>query len=106
MNCLNISVCEFTATRDSFSVVAWNQRGQRASSVIRLPVLGSSWSVTGPSGDAVPSQVTPIDERTKSLPLLYINAYKLSDEKLALMRKSLENTATHILTFTASIEDV
>lgn len=104
--CLNISLCAYTTSRDSFSVVAWNQKAQEALSAIRLPVVGSSWSVTGPSGEVVPSQVVAIDDRTKSLPLLYINYYNLSKAEVAEQQEALANKATHILTFMARVQGV
>jgi alpha-mannosidase len=50
--------------------------------------------------------VVAIDDRTLSLPLLYINHYKLSKEGLAEKIKEYENKATHVLVFTASLPPV
>mmetsp|Transcript_90839 Transcript_90839/g.207946 ORF Transcript_90839/g.207946 Transcript_90839/m.207946 type:complete len:1109 (+) Transcript_90839:54-3380(+) len=98
-NCLNMSVCAFTVSQEEFSVAAWNPLGQKTVSVARLPVVGSSWGVTGPDGQAVASQVIAIDNRTYELPLLYINYYNLSDKEVEEQKAALANKATHILTF-------
>jgi alpha-mannosidase len=105
-NCLNISVCAYTTEHDHFAVVAWNPLGQNSKSYARLPVLGNSWTVHGPDGTEVPSQVAPIDNRTFELPLLYVNKAGLNKEQVAEAQKELSNKASHILTFPMELKAV
>lgn len=98
-DCLNMSVCTHTVRYDNFVVVAWNPLGQTTRSLIRLPVLGDDWSVTGINGTVVESQAVPLDERTRQLPLLYINRHNLNESQMRRAEMALENNATHILTF-------
>jgi hypothetical protein len=97
-SCLNISVCAATTGKDEFSVVAWNPQGHNTTQTVRIPVTGAGYTVTGPDG-TVSSQVLEIDERTKSLPLLYLNSYKMGPIEIAKAKAALANKATHVLTF-------
>eukprot|EP00971_Amphidinium_carterae_P239771 4760004-Amphidinium_carterae.1 len=103
LDCLNISMCAFTTTHDSFRVVAWNSlatEGQE-SQLVRVPVMGDAWTVTDEeSGKPIAAQVVPLDERTKSIPLLYINYHGLSPDQVAAKVKEYTNQATHVLLFT------
>eukprot|EP00931_Biecheleriopsis_adriatica_P102099 TRINITY_DN77122_c0_g1_i1.p1 TRINITY_DN77122_c0_g1~~TRINITY_DN77122_c0_g1_i1.p1 ORF type:complete len:1154 (+),score=170.39 TRINITY_DN77122_c0_g1_i1:66-3527(+) len=105
-NCLNISMCAYTSTHDSFKVVAWNPLGYEGQDEqsLRIPVKGSLWSVTYEStGEPVPVQVIPIDKRTLEVPLLYINHYGLSKAEVEEKEKEYSNNATHILVFNAKL---
>ena len=82
-DCLNISVCEYTATHDSFSIVAWNPLGQNVpNAIMRIPVVASAddtWTVDGVSK----TQLVPIDERTLELPKLYLNKFGMNAAQIA-----------------------
>lgn len=98
-DCLNMTVCSMTTGKDEFTVVAWNPLGQSGSQSIRVPVTGASWTVTdAATGKAVAAQVSPIDDRTLQLPLLYLNKYKMSDAQQAAWKKQNSNKADHVLT--------
>jgi alpha-mannosidase len=107
-NCLNISMCAYTTGVDEFTVIAWNTLAQNTSSWLRLPVSGGDgYTVTDLSTKAtVPSQALAIDDRTKQLPLLYINKYKMSASQLSAAQAAVANNATHILTFAAPLPPV
>ena len=56
-NCLNISMCAYTTSKDSFTVIAWNPQAHSTSSWLRIPVSGSGYEVTNLATKAtVPSQ--------------------------------------------------
>ena len=78
-DCLNISVCAATTGKEAFTVAAWNPLAQATTAVARLPVSGAHWAVTDAAGRAVASQVVALDERTRSLPLLYLNSHGMSE---------------------------
>ena len=96
-DCLNISVCAATTGKDAFTIAAWNPLAHSVSEVARIPVSGGRWSVTDGVGRAVPSQVVPLDERTKGLPLLYLNSFGMSTRQVAEAKARLENKADHVL---------
>mmetsp|Transcript_24894 Transcript_24894/g.45105 ORF Transcript_24894/g.45105 Transcript_24894/m.45105 type:complete len:1133 (-) Transcript_24894:53-3451(-) len=101
-NCLNITMCTYSSNHDSFKVIAWNNlasEGQSEKS-LRIPVNGHQWTVKDEhTGLPVAAQVVPIDSRTLSVPLLYINYYGLDEAGIAAKRKELMNNATHVLVF-------
>lgn len=101
-NCLNISVCNYTTNKVAFTVTAWNPQGWPTTSVINVPVSGSSWKVVDSTGAVLSSQVTALDNRTLELPLLYLNTYKMSTAAITAAQAALSNKATHVLSFTAS----
>eukprot|EP00937_MAST-01D_sp_MAST-1D-sp2_P005737 g5737.t1 len=106
-NCLNISVCAATTGADSFTVAAWNLQSRAQTSTVRVPVTlpkGQAWAVTDADGKAVDSQVIPLDGRTLSLPLLYIN--KAVDKDPAAAHKKYANDATHVLVFDTAVAAV
>ena len=113
-NCLNMSMCAFTTGVDAFTVLAWNPLAQASTSLLRLPVSGLAWEVTalrgGPddarSDAAVPHQVTAMDARTLSLPLLYLNHFGLSKAQDTEAKCQLANNATHIISFQAPLPPV
>ena len=98
-NCLNISVCAATTGKAAFTVAAWNPLAHAASPIVRLPVNGAAWNVTDGGGRAVRSQVVPLDARTSSLPLLYLNSFNMSASQKEAAQKELTNKADHILIF-------
>jgi alpha-mannosidase len=103
-NCLNMSVCGYTTGVDSFTVIAWNPLGQNTTSWLRLPVSGASWTVTNlATKQVVPSQATVIDNRTKTLPLLYLRAWPHPDPEAVATH---ENKATHLVNFAAALPPV
>ena len=85
--------------------MAWNPLGQRASPWLRLPVSGALWRVSAlgkaegfggkAEAEAVPCEAVPIDARTKSLPLLYLNRAGLSAAAAAEREAGLRNKARH-----------
>jgi len=105
-NCLNITMCSYSSSHDSFKVVAWNpiaSEGQSEKS-LRIPVTGYEWTVKDEStGQTVPSEVIPIDSRTKSVPLLYVNHYGLDAAASEAKRKDYMNNATHVLVFNVNL---
>ena len=52
-----MSVCAATSSADQFNVVGWNPNGQEQGTMARIPVTGTSWTVTDPSGKPISSQV-------------------------------------------------
>ncbi|XP_046584534.1 lysosomal alpha-mannosidase-like isoform X4 [Haliotis rubra] len=65
---LNISVCTATESQKEFQVLVYNPIGRSVTYNVRLPVVGSAFSVTGPSGEAIVSEVYPISEDTFRIP--------------------------------------
>ena len=102
-NCLNVSVCAATTGKAAFTVAAWNPLAHAASPIVRLPVNGAAWNVTDGGGRAVRSQVVPLDARTSSLPLLYLNSFNMSASQKEAAQKELTNKADHILIFEAAL---
>jgi alpha-mannosidase len=103
-DCLNVTMCAFTSSHDHFKVIAWNPLATEAqeAQTLRIPVTGGSWAVTDDStGKAVPAQIVPIDNRTLGIPLLYINYYGLKKAGIEQKVKEYQNTATHVLVFSA-----
>jgi alpha-mannosidase len=92
-------------------VIAWNPLAQASASWLRIPVSGAAWHVSAlregsPLGTTVPHQLIPLDARTRSLPLLYLNHYGLSKEQDAAAKRRLANNASHTLTFKAALPAV
>ena len=106
-NCLNMSMCAYTTGVDEFVVLAWNPQAQTRKSWLRIPVTGAAWTVTDLSTSAVvPNQATAVDERTKQLPLLYLNRFGMDAAKVAAEEDALKNNATHIVSFEAMMPPV
>ena len=106
-NCLNMSMCSFTAGVAAFTVIAWNPLGENTSSWLRIPVSGAEFTVTNLATRAtLPSQTTVIDARTKQLPLLYLNKHRMNAAAVAKAQAALANHATHVLTFEAALPAV
>eukprot|EP00755_Sulcionema_specki_P010240 Sspe_Gene.6786::Locus_2281_Transcript_1_1_Confidence_1.000_Length_2013::g.6786::m.6786/K01191/E3.2.1.24; alpha-mannosidase len=103
-DCLNITVCGATTGTAEFSVVVWNPLGQNTTQVLRVPVTGEGWSVAeAGTGREVGSQTAELDERTKELPLLYLNSYKMSPAEVARWKEENSNKADHVLSFEAAV---
>ena len=100
-NCLNISMCATTTDSSTFSVAAWNPLGRWSSQWVSVPVTGNSWKVSNINGTEVPCQVSEIDERTHSIPLLYLNSFNMTAAEIAKRQSEMANKATHILSFRA-----
>ncbi|KAI1886659.1 hypothetical protein AGOR_G00198080 [Albula goreensis] len=64
---LNISVCPLTESSHKFSVTVYNPLSRSISWAVRLPVNGSRYSVTDPSGRLVDSQVIPVSQSTQDI---------------------------------------
>lgn len=106
-NCLNMSMCTYTTGVDEFTVIAWNPLGQNTSTWLRIPVSGANYTVTDLATHATLSnQVTIIDSRTKELPLLYLNKYKMEPSEVTKAQVALANNATHVLTFDAALPPI
>ena len=98
-NCLNMSVCAATTGVGAFTVAAWNPLAHAVSDIARIPVNGADWAVTDGAGKAVPSQTVALDDRTKALPLLYVNTYQMDAGQIAAAEAALANKADHVLIF-------
>jgi len=105
-NCLNISVCAATTGVDAFHVIAWNPNGQGLADIARIPVTGDKWTVTGPDGKPVAAQVVPLDDRTKELPLLYLNSFNMNAAQIAAEKAALANNATHLLVIDLAVPPI
>lgn len=106
-SCLNMSECSFTSSNTEFSIVAWNPLGQAVNQTVRVPVVGSLWSVTdSASGAKLPVQAVELDNRTLELPLLYINSFGMKPAQEAAAIKARSNPATHDLVFVLQIPAV
>jgi alpha-mannosidase len=104
-DCLNISMCEYTAGRTSFQVVAWNPQGHSSKQLIRVPVTGSGYTVTMLSNKTVKveAQLVPLTKRDYELPLLYLTYDELANDTIV---RRTENKATHVLTFLSTLPAV
>ncbi|XP_014748733.1 PREDICTED: lysosomal alpha-mannosidase [Sturnus vulgaris] len=66
-NGLNVSVCPLSEATPQFSVILYNPLARAVAWPVRLPVRGSSYAVTDPEGQPVPSQVIPVSSVTQRL---------------------------------------
>jgi alpha-mannosidase len=109
-SCLNMTVCQFTTDKRGFTVVAWNPLAQAVAPYIRVPVTGARWSVRAAGGDgqlrSLTSQTEAIDERTKQLPLLYLDTHGMGPAEAAAGRRALANNATHVVSFRAALPPI
>ena len=75
--------------------------------MLRIPVGGADWTVVDvATGKTIAAEAVLLDERTLSLPLLYINHHGLSNESLPSVIKEYENKATHALMFNVELPPV
>ena len=105
-DCLNISVCAATTGKEAFTVAAWNPLAQATTAIARLPVSGAHWAVTDAAGRTVASQAVALDDRTRSLPLLYLNSHGMDDAQRQAATQKLANAADHVLLFELSLPPV
>ncbi|XP_063997381.1 lysosomal alpha-mannosidase, partial [Pogoniulus pusillus] len=64
---LNISVCPLSEVAKQFSLTLYNPLARSISWPLRLPVAGTSYAVTDPQGQPVPSEVVPMSNATRWL---------------------------------------
>eukprot|EP00063_Salmo_salar_P065684 XP_014040519.1 PREDICTED: lysosomal alpha-mannosidase [Salmo salar] len=64
---LNISVCPLTETSKKFSVNVYNPLARPVSWPVRLPVNGTTYSISDAKGKAVDSQVVPVSQATAAV---------------------------------------
>ncbi len=50
--------------------------------------------------------MTQLDDRTLSLPLLYLNSFNMTDAEVAAAQEQLRNKADHVLVFNAAVPAV
>jgi len=100
---LNISMCKHTTDQSSFIVVAWNPLSRKNDNfTFRIPVRsdnGEVFEVSDGQDRLLPTQLVPLDARTKTLPKLYLNAFGMTLKQREAAMKELENNATHLLLF-------
>nr|CAI5853429.1 unnamed protein product [Callosobruchus analis] len=65
---LNVSQCHFTESRDTFVVTVYNPLSRPVSKFVRLPVTGTSYSVKGPDGQHLPTQLIPVAASVIAIP--------------------------------------
>ncbi|XP_038060793.1 lysosomal alpha-mannosidase-like [Patiria miniata] len=63
---LNISVCPLTVNNKQFTITAYNPIARQVTTVVRIPVT-SNYSITGPSGKPVTTQLQDVSEGTKQV---------------------------------------
>ncbi|XP_022084551.1 lysosomal alpha-mannosidase-like [Acanthaster planci] len=61
---LNISVCPVTVDNQQFTITAYNPIARQVTTVVRIPVKGN-YSITGPNGKMVTTQLQDVSEGTK-----------------------------------------
>ncbi|CAJ1052920.1 lysosomal alpha-mannosidase [Xyrichtys novacula] len=61
---LNISVCPLTESSTKFAVNVYNPLGRTVTWPVRLPVNGTAYTVSDPSGRSVDCQVVPVSSTT------------------------------------------
>jgi len=65
---LNVSYCEETETETSFVVTVYNPLGHNVKNHVRVPVTGGAYTVIGPDGTAVESQIVPLPQEILDTP--------------------------------------
>ncbi|WAQ95189.1 MA2B1-like protein, partial [Mya arenaria] len=65
---LNISACTLTEQNKEFVMIVYNPLGRTVKHWVRLPVIGSAYSVLDPSGNTVETQMVPLTKRTTVIP--------------------------------------
>ncbi|KAJ8607976.1 hypothetical protein CTAYLR_008233 [Chrysophaeum taylorii] len=104
--CLNASICAATAeAKSTLTVAAWNSLAQPRTEVLMVPVVSSSWSCAF-GDEALPTQILPLDDRTKSLPLMYLNSYNMTPAEVKAAEAELANEADAILAVEVSLPAV
>ena len=103
MSCLNASTC--SATHHGFSVAAFSPLGQDVNHVLRVPIVSDGpWRCKDASGKALASQVLALDQRTRELPRLYLNAFNLTKAEYRAADAALTNDATAVLAVSLPIK--
>ena len=103
MSCLNASTCR--ATHHGFSVAAFSPLGQDVHHVLRVPIVSDGpWRCKDASGKALSSQVLALDQRTRELPRLYLNAFNLTKAEYRAADAALTNDATAVLAVSLPIK--
>ncbi|XP_072039300.1 lysosomal alpha-mannosidase-like [Amphiura filiformis] len=64
---LNISICPSTEDAQMFTVTAYNPVAHMVHTPVRVPVNGNSYTVTGPDGKMVSSQIMDVTTATKNV---------------------------------------
>ncbi|XP_076073575.1 lysosomal alpha-mannosidase-like [Mytilus galloprovincialis] len=67
-NLLNISVCHVTENSKQFTLTVYNPLARSVISWIRLPVVGTNYTIRGPKGENLLSQVIQVSADTKRIP--------------------------------------
>lgn len=80
---LNISSCGVTETESSFAVNVYNGIARAVTSYIRVPVNSQSYTVTGPDGKPVESQIVAVSHETAQLRKTGSASYELVFEVTA-----------------------
>ncbi|CAH1973774.1 unnamed protein product [Acanthoscelides obtectus] len=65
---LNVSQCELTESKDPFVVTVYNPLSRPVTKFVRLPVTGTSYSVKGPDGEQLQTQLIPIATAILTIP--------------------------------------
>ncbi|KAH8073785.1 hypothetical protein JL720_10856 [Aureococcus anophagefferens] len=107
-DCLNMTVCAATTdAKAGFTIAAFNPLGQAQDAMLRVPVgVAGHWTCDDASGAPAPTQALPLDDRTKSLPLLYVNAFNMTLAEVAEEKAKLANKAVQVLAIRASLPAV
>nr|XP_014342916.1 PREDICTED: lysosomal alpha-mannosidase [Latimeria chalumnae] len=66
-NYLNVSACRLTEAASNFTVVLYNPLPRRVTWNVRLPMNGTSYTVTDPKGKTVPNKVMQVSAFTKQV---------------------------------------
>jgi len=103
---LNISICEELLDKGAYHVVLWNplsrlHEGHVMSLPVRLESDDEAFEVQLISESQevsdLPHQLVEIDNRTHSLPLLYLNQFDMTPMQVKEKLEELKNHATHVL---------
>ena len=73
--------------------------------MLRVPIVSDGpWRCKDASGKALASQVLALDQRTRELPRLYLNAFNLTKEEYKAADAALTNDATAVLAVSLPIK--
>ena len=73
--------------------------------MLRVPIVSDGpWRCKDASGKALASQVLALDQRTRELPRLYLNAFNLTKEEYRAADAALTNDATAVLAVSLPIK--
>ncbi|XP_058057448.1 lysosomal alpha-mannosidase-like [Anopheles bellator] len=71
---LNVSKCELTESKDSFTVTLYNPLAHASHQYVRVPITGARYVVRDYRNVEVPSQLVPIPETVQSISYRFSNA--------------------------------